>query len=297
MILLMLYQVSRRYLVMRINFNPQFCQNPVQKLHLVLNMTQMKLSKNIGLLVTDNHSIIVAAIVSFLSLLLNSCIISSDKDSIKGNREYSEVVRTVDPFDEIEIRGDFDVLLKEWDKPEVVIEADANLHNYIYTEVKNRKLVISQPDNTTLKSLRSVDITIHHQKLINMVFIGNTKVETDETLNFDSIDISFIGSSKAKLDLNGRYMSGVFPGSSNIELKGITDKVKFDFSGASILDATNLKVNDFDLSLAGAGKADIYVIKSLSVNIAGAGLVNYKGNPEKVHSNIGGIGNLRNQED
>ena len=239
-----------------------------------------------------NHYPVLALI-----MLVSACDISDNRNTLKGNREYLLENREIKSFEEIVVKGDFDVLLKEAEIPRIEIEADANLHNYIYTEVDGKKLIISQPDNISLKTLRSIKVVIHHQGIDRIEMIGRTELLTEDILNFDTMEIELIGSSKAKMELNGKLIKGIFPGSSNIELRGKAEEVNLDFPGAAWLDASDLKVNTFDLSMEGAGKADIFVNQYLKVNIAGAALVNYEGNPQKVQSSIGGLGRLNNKDD
>jgi hypothetical protein len=66
-------------------------------------------------------------------------------------------------------------------------------------------------------------------------------------------------------------------------------------TGASKLDASGLQVETAELSISGAGKAEVAVSETLKVAISGAGKVTYTGNPT-VEKDVSGAGSIRRRE-
>ena len=66
-------------------------------------------------------------------------------------------------------------------------------------------------------------------------------------------------------------------------------------SGASRLDAEDLQVKAAQLSISGAGKAEVWASDSLKVSISGAGKVTYRGNPT-IEKDISGAGSVRKRD-
>jgi len=66
-------------------------------------------------------------------------------------------------------------------------------------------------------------------------------------------------------------------------------------SGASKLDAEGLQVKTAELSISGAGKAEVSASDSLKVAISGAGKVTYNGNPT-VEKHVSGAGTIRKRD-
>jgi hypothetical protein len=66
-------------------------------------------------------------------------------------------------------------------------------------------------------------------------------------------------------------------------------------SGASKLDAESLQVKTAELSISGAGKAEVSPSEVLKVAISGAGKVTYIGNPT-VEKHISGAGSIRRRD-
>jgi hypothetical protein len=225
-----------------------------------------------------------------------TCTINSDQPSIGGNREYVAKERTVDSFSSLVVKGSFNVVIEQGAKPMVIVDTDSNLHQYIYTEVVDGQLVISQPQNRDLRSIRTIRVKVYYQDLKEIEMLGSTELTGNGVLQFDTIKLSGAGAIKANLELKGNFIEGEFPGAASIKLSGNVDQATFDFPGAVKLTASELKTRNFSISMAGAGKAKVNVKEELNVQIAGAGLVSYRGNPSKVVSSIGGIGKLMNEE-
>jgi hypothetical protein len=68
-----------------------------------------------------------------------------------------------------------------------------------------------------------------------------------------------------------------------------------DLSGAGSYAALDLESDRVEVTVSGAGKAYINAKTSLSVDISGAGLVEYVGNP-KLRQQITGVGKVRRRE-
>jgi len=230
--------------------------------------------------------------------LLSGCTISTDQESLKGNREYKVVNRSVDQFNKISVRGDFEIELVNSDSNSIIVDADSNLHEYIYSEVANNQLVVSQPENRRLKSFRAIKVVINYTNLRAIEIIGKNTLTCSNTIHFDSLKLDAIGAAKIELDCNGKSaLFGVCPGAVTLKLEGKVPYVEFDFPGAVHFNAENLITSTMKINMEGAGNAKVFVTDDLHVNIAGAGFVSYRGHPKNVYSNIGGIGKLVNDDE
>jgi hypothetical protein len=82
-------------------------------------------------------------------------------------------------------------------------------------------------------------------------------------------------------------------GGSKLKFSGMANKVDMDVSGAVNIHAFDLLAEIASLSISGAGDAEINVTKELYADISGAGSVRYKGDPQKVDSNVSGAGSIK----
>ncbi|PZR75518.1 MAG: hypothetical protein DLM73_05160 [Chthoniobacterales bacterium] len=96
-----------------------------------------------------------------------------------------------------------------------------------------------------------------------------------------------------KLSGKGLYLDGT--GATRVTADGAVDELMATMSGASKLDAADLKVRTAELSISGAGKADVSASEVLKVAISGAGKVTYSGNPT-IEKDISGAGSVRKRD-
>lgn len=192
----------------------------------------------------------------------------------------------------MELNGDFSVTLKQGSQEEVMVTADANLQNYIYTEMIGNKLVIGMPDNTTLRGSKEIQIVVTVKK-INMIHLaGSNKLTTTSAIDTDTLQLFCIGASNINLQSNTHCLNLVVPGAAKVEMSGKTRIFHLRLEGASsiqtlLLDAQTVKVN-----LAGAARIQLAVKDSLEVYLSGAGIIQYKGNPHHKNLSINGYGKI-----
>ena len=85
-------------------------------------------------------------------------------------------------------------------------------------------------------------------------------------------------------------------GAAKVLLDGNIDDLITDMTGASKLEADELKTKTAEISSTGASHAEVAVSEALSVSITGAGKVIYSGNPPKVEKHISGAGSIRHKD-
>ena len=85
-------------------------------------------------------------------------------------------------------------------------------------------------------------------------------------------------------------------GASRVSLDGNIDQLLADVTGASDLKAGALQTKTAEISIQGAGDAEVAVAEKLKVAIAGAGKVSYSGDPPTIEKHISGVGSLRHKD-
>ncbi len=85
-------------------------------------------------------------------------------------------------------------------------------------------------------------------------------------------------------------------GASKVRLDGAVDDLLADMTGASELDAENLRTKTSEVSTTGAADADVNASDSLKVSITGAGKVTYSGNPPTIEKHITGAGSIKHRD-
>lgn len=225
------------------------------------------------------------------STLTSSCLVPGEH----GNGNVSREERKVSSFDGIEVSGAFDVELTQGSAQSVVVEADENLMKAIRTDVESGTLIIEEKRPIQHSSKLMVHITVTDLKKIDLS--GAVDVNTVGTLKLSELDISASGATDSKFNLDVQKLLVSSSGGSKIKFQGNAVDAKIDVSGAVDLFAYEMPTDNFDLSISGAGKAQINVKKELSVDISGAGSVRYKGNPTKISEDVSGAGSVKKVEE
>lgn len=182
--------------------------------------------------------------------------------------------RPAGPFDSIDIKGTFNIIINGGHDYSVKITCDSNLLPYISTEARDRKLFIfTKKSICTTKGIK--------------IFVSAPAIERVDASG--SNDISITG-------IDNHSMSVSLDGAGDLNLSGSTNKFEAELFGSNHLFAKNFRSAETSISIAGSSDARVYASKILKINISGVGGVIYSGNPKTVIKNISGIGTIKAAE-
>lgn len=116
---------------------------------------------------------------------------------------------------------------------------------------------------------------------------GSSKVEN---LRINATKLSMDVSGSSKVELSGEFgeLSADISGASKVTLEGAVESLDAEVSGASKLNSEELVADDISISVSGASKANLYVVKSLEVSVSGASHCTYI-SPEAVKIDVKGV--------
>jgi putative autotransporter adhesin-like protein len=206
------------------------------------------------------------AALSLVLLLLNGC----HWVGIRGNGDIKTDTRSITDFSKLEADGAFEV---NWTAGPAAlsITTDENLLEYMRTRVSGDRLRIEW--EKPLKGTRGIKVNIASPRLAAVTLNGAVR---------------FVGA-----NLSGPEFYLEANGATKVTLGGTLNAVSADMNGASRLDADRLITRAMELSISGAGRAEVHVTEALKVDISGAGKVIYSGNPKRVDKNITGAGSIK----
>ncbi len=208
------------------------------------------------------------ASLALVTLLLSGC----HWVGIRGNGHIKTETRQVSNFSRVEADGAFTI---SWTPgpAKLTITTDDNLFDYIRTNLDEDRLRIEwlKP----LRGTRGIKVEISSPSLTHVTLNGAVHLNATN-LSGEEFYLDANGATKAVLTGNVNAMSG-------------------EMNGASKLDADGLTTRAMELSISGAGKADVNVAEALKVSISGAGKVRYTGNP-KVSRDISGAGSVSRKD-
>ncbi len=200
--------------------------------------------------------------------LLSSCDVG-----IRGNGHITTENRPISDFTTIEAHGAFDI---EWSPgaPALAITTDENLQRHVNASVRSHKLLLETRDR--LRTTRKLRVRLTSSALSGAALHGAVILRA------------------ANITARDFYLDGT--GATTTTLSGTVNALTASMSGASKLDADQLRAQNAELVITGAGKAEVMATERLRVAISGAGKVLYAGDPKTVEKRVTGAGTIRRKD-
>lgn len=210
---------------------------------------------------------------SLLALASLFFLAACNVGGIRGNGHRITKERAVPDFRNIETDGAFEV---EWRRgaPSLRITTDENLMRYISSKVADGVL--------RLKSDQSLNPRHGIRVLVTSKMLEAAKLDGASRLEVHGVE-----GARFFLESNG---------AAKVIADGAVNELLANMNGASNLQGESLRTKTADLTLNGAGRAVVAVSDSLTVSIAGAGKVEYIGNPSHIERSIAGAGSIRKRD-
>lgn len=187
----------------------------------------------------------------------------------KGSGKIATEKRNISGFKGVEVGGAYWVEITAGRDFSVEVEADDNLLPLIKTDVDDGVLEIES--ERRIKPTHTIRVRI-------------------TAPDIDKLDVS--GAANLMLtDVKNSSLSVEASGASKIKISGETAKFNLESSGASQVDADNLKTVNTNVDSSGASHIEVNVSGDLSVEASGASTILYSGKPS-VHQKTTGASNV-----
>ncbi len=101
------------------------------------------------------------------------------------------------------------------------------------------------------------------------------------------------GAGEIRIDgLTGGEGDFEFAGAHEVTATGTLDKLKIELSGAGSADFRKVISREADVTVNGAGNIEVHVAEDLRAEVNGVGAIRYTGDPQKVDSDLHGLGTI-----
>ena len=198
--------------------------------------------------------------------------------STESNSPIKEEIRTVNPFQQIEISGNIELILTQDSVRKVLISAPELLLPYIKTEIKGSKLDVYCEKgfmNSKIKLYVSTD------SIFSLVANGASSIKSTSAINSSTFSLELNGASKASLDLSVlKNINLDISGASYADIDGSVPNLFIEVSGASKVDADQLNAQNVKVETNGASSAKVYAIESVDADASGASSIRCEGSPK-----------------
>jgi hypothetical protein len=208
----------------------------------------------------------IISVVLFIGFILTGCGFWG----VRGNGRIRDESRKVSDFTRIEAGGAFTIHVKVGSSADVKVSAEENLLSLIRTKISGNTLIIDTKKNISPRKEIIIDIT-------------TPALEDLEVSGANNVDVENISGVEFNVELSG---------AGNVRLRGETEKLHAELSGAGNINARDLKAKEVRVSVSGAANADVYATKYLDASVSGVGSIDYFGNPDKVKTDVSGVGSI-----
>jgi len=213
-------------------------------------------------------------------MIFSVTTVFSQKDKepkIEGSGNVITKDVAIQPFDQLEASGVFNVVLTQGSKESLKIEADDNLQPLFEVKNEGSKLVVDMKKDSHFNSTKkmTVYITFKNLKSMDLKMVGN--VSSSGNLNFGDLSLAnkSVGSvdlalSAQKLDINNKSVG-------NLKLSGKAENAVIRSNSVGAIKATDLLVQIMDIDNDGVGAAEVNAVKELKVKDSFLGKVKNAG--------------------
>ena len=211
--------------------------------------------------------------------------------SVSAERVTKEFTRAMTT--EVNIEGDFRVVLSENYRNNVVIEYDDALAEHIVTEIKGKQLKVyyGRGAAKVLKSTNVAPTTIYiDRNFVSYTFSEGVTAASEEPIEGSELNIrlddaacsfangistgkltiKMTGASLLTSEISSRDLSVSIGGSSNAEISGVANKVKLTASGSAVLKASRLN-SQSNVAVSASGSSSVLLMAKGAVKLSSIG--------------------------
>lgn len=204
--------------------------------------------------------------------------------------------RDVSGFNALSVSSAFEVEISVGSTESLEIVAEDQFIDDIITEVRDGTLVIRMRETRETRRMRDSPkaiLTVKSLERINAS--GAVALKTRDILKGKKLDLELSGASVMNIEMQVEELYIEASGACVINLEGEANEQIVKTSGATVYSAYDLKSENADIRVSGAGSANVFVTGKLDVHASGASSVRYRGGAS-VSSDTSGASSIRKGE-
>lgn len=194
--------------------------------------------------------------------------------------------RQTGDFSRLEIKGAYNVLLKQDSSKNITITADDNLLQYIETSTSGNTLRIN--NRRSFCTDKAITIMIGVRSIEDIKASGAVELKSEGRLNIKDINFKLTDVKHIDLDISAANVRAEIKGITEINLRGQAATADVQLTGSGKLNALDFVVGRYNLNTIGSAECNINVLNELSIKSTGACNVKYRGNPGTVNTDKNG---------
>ena len=194
----------------------------------------------------------------------------------RGDGNMVETPRNISEFEKISINGRYKVYYTQDNTHQLVLHADANLHEYILTTVRNNELVIKS--SKPFRSSSDVRIELSSPFITHVDASASAGFFTRSSITLPLLHIT--SNAGSEIDIEGIFESlfATQNAGSNIVLRGQTSLLNLVSNAGGRIDARQMQAESATVE-ANAGASALVNAKEIDASASAGGSVRYLGDP------------------
>lgn len=215
-------------------------------------------------------------------------------EGVDGNGNVSTIERDISSdFSEIKVSQGLDLHITQSNDVALTVEADANLHDLIMTDVENNILRIYATENIRRASSKKVILNIKDISTIKAT--SGSDVFSTNTIEVDHLELNTTSGSEIELEVKTQSLSCHSTSGSDIKVSGTTKTLTASATSGSDINASNLEAETSNVKATSGADISVNTTKALTAKATSGGDIRYSGNPEKVKKSDTSAGSVREQ--
>jgi hypothetical protein len=187
--------------------------------------------------------------------------------------------RPVSGFDQVRMTIPGNLEIQQGASASLTATVEDNLLPYLVTDVRGNVLLIAWKPNTSIRTLRPVQIKLTVKDLQALESSSSGKVTVGPLATGD---FRLVLSSSGNVEMNGIQADKItarLSSSGNATLNGSADQLDAQLSSSGSFRGDDLQVQHALVRISSSGNATLWVVGDLDANISSSGNVNYYGSP------------------
>ena len=201
-------------------------------------------------------------------------------------------------FKHLVIEGTSDVQLVQGSVDQLIIEADQAARSQIEVTIVDGKLRVRHTNNWKFWNQSKLKLKITVRELNEASLLGAGDLRVIGPFKTDKLQLRITGAGDIMIDeLTAEDLRVSISGAGDVKVAGLTRSLTVSIAGSGDFMGEKLRALQGKLSIAGAGDIKAWVTEDLSASIAGAGSIDYWGNPTKIKQSVAGVGSVTSRGD
>lgn len=232
----------------------------------------------------------------FLIALGFFALTATAQQVITGSEKTTQEIRRVNDFNQIVVKGPFQVKLKESETVgNIKLDGADNIVAHLQVTTTNDGiLTIALPDDVKLQAHKNnkIKITVPYTALNQITLIGGGEIIGKSTFR-DNIIVRLDGAGTIDVKVRADKAEAIVLGSGSIKLNGRTEILSCKVVGSGDVNAQMLRSRVVNAVVSGPGSIEAESNKAIKGRISGSGTITFAGNPKEQDFKKIGSGEFR----